>query len=216
MTSEDAAVFQCAGATVLGALQNAGVKPFDRVGVWSIGGLGHLAIQFAAKMGCHVTAYSTTSAKRDEAMRFGATEFIATKEAAGGDKKKQKRPERVNVMLVCTSVEPDWQSMVRYINPRGTIVPVTLYYGDMTVPYLPVLGNELRIVGSMVCGRGLHQQMLDFAARHKIKPQIELLPMTTEGINESIDRMNKGDVRYRFVLVNQNNKELAEKEKSRM
>ena len=83
MSMEAASVLQCAGATVMGAIINAEVHPFDRVGVWSIGGLGHLALGFLKGMGCQVVAFSTTSAKKEEAMRLGAHEFVATKEKGG-------------------------------------------------------------------------------------------------------------------------------------
>ena len=79
MPSEDAAVLQCGGATVVGALINCDVHPFDRVAVVGIGGLGHLAIMFADKMGCEVVAISGTESKKAEALSLGAREFHAIK-----------------------------------------------------------------------------------------------------------------------------------------
>ena len=76
MSFEDAAPMMCAGITVFAPMVRHGLRPTDRVGVLGIGALGHLAIQFAAKMGCEVVAFSGSESKREEAMRFGANEFV--------------------------------------------------------------------------------------------------------------------------------------------
>ena len=100
LKSEYAAPLMCGGATVWGPLSN--VRPTDRIGVLGVGGLGHLAIQFAAKMGCEVVVFSGTESKRQEAFDFGAKEFHATKgvKAFTGVKK-------INHLLVTTSQIPD-------------------------------------------------------------------------------------------------------------
>lgn len=103
MTSADAAPFMCAGITVFAPLILKSVKSTDCVGVVGIGGLGHLAIQMAAKMGCEVIAFSGTNGKREEAFALGAKHFHATKGVQG---LKIHRP--INHLLVTTSVHPDW------------------------------------------------------------------------------------------------------------
>ncbi len=100
MALEHAAPLQCAGATVYAALVDT-AKPRDRVGVMGIGGLGHLAIQFAAKMGCEVVVFSTTAAKEAEARSFGASEFVLLAEP-----EKVKAP--INVLLLTGAQYPDW------------------------------------------------------------------------------------------------------------
>lgn len=101
MSSADAAPLQCAGATVYSALVDS-VKPGQRVGIVGIGGLGHLAIQFAAKMGAQVVVFSTTAAKEKEARGFGAAEFYLTQEP-------EKIAKPVDVLLIAGSVFPDWE-----------------------------------------------------------------------------------------------------------
>lgn len=76
----------------------------------------------------------------------------------------------------------------------------------MTHPYAIMVDNDMCVQGSFIATRSVHAQMLEFSARHQIKPTIEVLPMTEEGINEAIDRLKKGDVRYRFVLESQTHK----------
>ncbi len=100
MAPEEAAPLQCAGATVYSALID-NAKPRDRVGVMGIGGLGHLAIQFAAAMGCAVVVFSTTAAKEAEARSFGATEFVLLEDA-------DKISAPVNVLLLTGAKYPDW------------------------------------------------------------------------------------------------------------
>lgn len=103
LKSEYAAPLMCGGATVWGALSMYNVRSTDRVGVLGVGGLGHLAIQFAAKMGCEVVVFSGTDSKREEALGFGASEFYATKGV-----KEFKGIKKLNHLLVTTSQLPDF------------------------------------------------------------------------------------------------------------
>ena len=100
LSSEDAAPLQCAGGTVYSALISS-TKPGDRVGVLGIGGLGHLAIQFAAKMGFETIVFSTSANKETEAKSFGASEFYLLSEP-------EKVVKPINVLIVAGSRYPDW------------------------------------------------------------------------------------------------------------
>ncbi|KAG0652165.1 alcohol dehydrogenase [Hyphodiscus hymeniophilus] len=191
---EFAAPLMCGGATVFNALKLA--KATDRVGVIGVGGLGHLAIQFAAKMGCEVVVFSSTDSKKDEAMKLGATEFIATK---GVSELAVSRP--VDQLLVTTSVQPDWKQFLPIMAPGSTIFPLTVSQDDLTIPYMPILAGELNIQGSLVAARQVQRDMLAFAAHHQIKPIIEQFPMTQQGITDSMERLQAGKMRYRGVLV---------------
>lgn len=193
---EYAAPLMCGGATVFNALQSFGTKSSDRVGVIGIGGLGHLAIQFAAKMGCEVVVFSSTDSKKDEAMRLGATEFVATKNV-----KELAVSRPIDQLLVTTSVQPDWKQFLPIMAPGATILPLTLSHDDFTIPYMPMLVGELKIQGSLVAARQVHRDMLAFAAHHQIKPIIEEFPMTQEGITQCMDKLESGKMRYRGVLA---------------
>jgi D-arabinose 1-dehydrogenase-like Zn-dependent alcohol dehydrogenase len=196
LAREHAAPLMCGGATVFNALQSFGAKSTDRVGVIGIGGLGHLAIQFAAKMGCEVVVFSSTDSKKEEAMALGATEFIATK---GAKELAVSRP--IDQLLVTTSQQPDWKQFLPVLAPRATIFPLTVAQGDFTIPYMPIISGELKIQGSLVAARQVHRDMLVFAAHHGIKPIIEEFPMTQEGITQCMDRLEAGKMRYRGVLT---------------
>jgi D-arabinose 1-dehydrogenase-like Zn-dependent alcohol dehydrogenase len=193
---EHAAPLMCGGATVFNALHSFGAKPSDRIGIIGVGGLGHLAIQFAAKMGSDVVVFSTTDSKKEEAMRLGATEFVATK----GVKELQVSGP-IDHLLVTTSQQPDWKQFLPIMAPCGTIYPLTVSNDDLQIPYMPIIAGELKVQGSLVAARQVHRDMLAFAAHHQIQPIIETFPMTAEGIEESMKKLDEGKMRYRAVLV---------------
>ena len=105
MSTEIAAPLMCAGMTVFTPLIRYGVRPTDRVGVVGIGALGHLAIQFASKMGCDVVAFSGTESKKEETLALGARSFVATK----GQDELKLDGKLINHLLVTTSAFPDWK-----------------------------------------------------------------------------------------------------------
>lgn len=196
MSNEDAGPLMCGGSTVFNALHVAQVRPTARVGVVGIGGLGHLAIQFAAKMGCKVIVFSGTDNKKEEAMKLGATEFHATK---GVKELKVEKP--IDNLLVTTSSQPDWQLYLNVMAPNGVISPLSIAADDLKIPYMPVLTNGLRIQGGIVSARQVHRDMLEFAAHHDIKPVKMTFPMTLEGVKDSMKILEEGKMRYRGVLV---------------
>jgi D-arabinose 1-dehydrogenase-like Zn-dependent alcohol dehydrogenase len=104
ISSADAAPFMCAGMTVFTPMLKHGVKEGDRVGVIGIGGLGHLAISFAANLGAEVVVFSSREDKRQEAMELGAKEFYVTKELA------EKKPQKgLDYLFITASGHPDYK-----------------------------------------------------------------------------------------------------------
>ncbi|KAK4991791.1 hypothetical protein LTR66_004788 [Elasticomyces elasticus] len=198
LSDAEAAPLQCGGATVFNCLHAYNVQPTDRVGVIGVGGLGHLAIQFAAKMGCEVVVFSGTDSKKDEALKLGASEFHATKGA-----KELKVGKPINHLLVTTSALPDWKLYLPVLASGATIYPISVAEGDFAIPYMPLLSNGIRVQGSIVASRYIHQRMLQFAALHQIKPVLQEFPMTVDGIEDAMSRLNKGEIRYRAVLIPQ-------------
>lgn len=197
MTDEDAAPLMCGGATVFTALTQYDVKPTDRIGVVGVGGLGHLAIQFAAKMGCEVTVFSGTDSKRDEATKLGASSFYATKDV----KKLDIGSRKLNALIVTTSAVPDWKLYYNVMEPRSTIFPMSVADGNLSVPYMATLGLGLRIQGSIVAPRAVHREMITFAAHHGIKPMLNRYDMTDDGVAQCFKDLESGKMRYRGVLV---------------
>ncbi|KIY51716.1 GroES-like protein [Fistulina hepatica ATCC 64428] len=188
----------CGGATVFDALYRHGLKPTDRVGVIGIGGLGHLAIQFAAKMGCQVIVFSSTDKKREEAKAFGATEFYATK---GVDNLALEKP--IDVLIATASAQPDWKLYLPILNYRATIFPMTVDSEQFSIPIFALNTTPLTVQGSVVAPRWVFRKMLDFVAQHGIKPMIQEFPMTEAGIEQAFAALEAGTLRYRAVLVGQ-------------
>lgn len=100
----EAAPLLCAGLTVFTPMIRHGIKPGHRVGVVGIGGLGHLAMQFAAKLGANVTVFSSSDNKKDEALKLGASDFWLSSDL------KTKKPDlKLDYLIVMSSKLPDWE-----------------------------------------------------------------------------------------------------------
>ncbi|KAG1805977.1 chaperonin 10-like protein [Suillus subaureus] len=196
ISSSHAAPLMCAGGTVFNAMHLYGMLPTDRVGIIGVGGLGHLAIQFAAKMGCQVVVFSGTEDKRDEAMKLGATEFYVTK-----DVQELKIGAPLKHLFVTASKQPNWDFYLNILAPRAKIYPLTVSTDSITLPYMQFVVNGITLQGSICPSRGTHVKMLKFAALHSIKPIVEEFPLTKAGIEKAMGKLENGDVRYRAVLV---------------
>lgn len=194
MSDVDAAPLQCGGATTFSALEN--IQPSETVAILGVGGLGHLAIQIAAKMGCRVVVLSGSNNKREEALRLGAHEFVATKGA-----KEIKISSPINRLLVTAAAPPNWDLILPIMAPRSAIYPLSVSMGKVDIPYMSLILQGITVVGSLVASRHQHRQMLEFTARHQIKPIVEKYPMTEDGIKQAMDRLDKGEVYYRAVLI---------------
>ncbi|KAI0406828.1 GroES-like protein [Xylaria palmicola] len=195
ISDEDAAPLQCAGATVFSALHNFKTQPTETVGIMGVGGLGHLAIQFAAKMGCRVVVLSGSDSKKEEAMRLGAHEFIATK-----GKAELAVSQPLDRLLVTTSFQPNWEQIMPIMAPCATIYPLSVSSGNFEVPYMPLIAQGITVQGSLVASRLVHERMLEFAAVHQIKPVVQLFDMTEEGIVDAMQKLDEGKVHFRAVL----------------
>lgn len=196
MKSSHAAPLMCGGSTVFNALRLHGVSSTDRVGIIGIGGLGHLAIQFASKMGCEVVVFSSTEEKRKEAESLGATEFYATKGATTLSIGRQ-----IDHLLVTSNTLPDWDLYLPTLAPGAAIYPLTVSGDKIAIPAMAIIMGNLKVLGTMIAARQVHREMLDFAALHNIVPKIEEFPLTAEGATAAMDKLVAGKVRYRGVLV---------------
>lgn len=185
---------QCGGATIFTTLL--GVNPGDTIGIMGVGGLGHIAIQFAAKMGCRVVVFSGSDAKKQQAFDLGAHEFIATRGAT-----ELKTKSKLNRLLVTTSAQPAWDLILPIMASRSIIYPLSVSDKPLEVPYMPLIFKGISFQGSLVATRSVHRKMLEFAAFHKIEPIVEKYPMTEEGIKTALDRLEKGQVIFRAVLI---------------
>ena len=151
-------------------------------------------------MGCEVVVFSGSDSKKEEAQKLGAKEFYATK---GVKELKLKDNRGIDRLLVTASAQVDWSLFQSVMNPRGSIYPLSVSQGDLKMPYMPLILSGLRVQGVVVGSRGIHRDMLQFAAAQGIKPIIQTYPMTKQGIEQAFEALEGGKMRYRGVLVAQ-------------
>jgi uncharacterized zinc-type alcohol dehydrogenase-like protein len=196
LDSEPAAPLLCAGITVYNPLRINGINPSSRVGVVGIGGLGHLAIQFARVFGAEVTAFSTSPAKEKEARALGAQQFVnsleskAMKDAAGTQ----------DFIITTVNADQDWNAYLQCLRPNGTLWFVGVPPAPVPVQAFPLISGQRIIGGSPVGSPSRLREMLLVAARHGVKATTELFPMAKA--NDAIEKVKKSKVRYRAVLAN--------------
>jgi uncharacterized zinc-type alcohol dehydrogenase-like protein len=201
LPSEAVAPLLCAGVTVYAPLAR-WLHPGARVAVIGIGGLGHLALQFANALGGVATAIDIDASKRDEALRFGATEFLHLPDLlAGAAQPCGEWCSRFDVILNSASAAVDVAPLLRALAPNGTLVQVGLPGGDVSlaVPLLDLVFGQKRVVGSVVGGRAEMRAMLELAAAKGVRPQVELAKLSD--VNAQMKRVADGKARYRVVLV---------------
>jgi len=194
LLSEVAAVLMCAGITVYSPLRRISDQAGTKIAVVGVGGLGHLAIQFAHAFGYEVAAISSSPQKKDEALAFGASRFIdANDEADLG------QVDYAFDMLICTaSGGVRWEALLMTLKKKGILV--LLGFPDVALNSTDLVAHELSITGSFLGNRARMREMLAFAAAHRIAPKVEAMPMSR--VNEAIQRIKDNKARYRIVLVN--------------
>jgi len=184
----------CGGITVFNPIVQFGVRPTDRVGVIGIGGLGHLALQFLAKWGCDVTAFTSTGAKADEAREMGAHQVVNSRDAA----QLEGVAGSLDFILSTVNVDLDWNSYLGALGPRGRLHLVGAAPTPVPVPAFGVIPGQKSVSGSPLGSPATTTMMLDFCARHGIEAVTEHFPMSEA--NEALDHLRAGKARYRIVL----------------
>ena len=185
----------CGGITVFNPLVQFDIKPTDSVAVIGIGGLGHMALQFARKWGCEVTAFTSTPAKMQEALELGAHYTIDSR-----DPKAIKEAQGAFDLIISTvNVKLDWNLYLETLKPKGRFHNLGAVLEPLDFQIMPVMMKQISVSGSPVGSPATIRKMLDFAVRHEIRPVIEKFPM--DQVNEALDHLKSGKARYRIVLT---------------
>ncbi len=192
------APLMCAGITTYSPLKRWRAGPGKRVGIVGLGGLGHMAVKLAHSMGAHVTVFTTSKGKIKDAKRLGANDVVLS------DNKKlmESRKGSIDLIIDTVSAMHDVDAFISLLAPNGTIVLLGLPENSYEHPYQIkpgslIFGNR-SVSGSNIGGIRETQEMLDYCAKHKIVPDIELIPI--QKVNEAFDRAVRSDVKYRFVI----------------
>lgn len=193
MPSEVASVLMCAGIAVYSPLRLYAEPPSRKIAIIGVGGLGHLAIQFARALGYEVTAVSSSPEKKEQALAFGADHFIVS------DPTSLRELEFAFDLLLCTaSGKMKWEALLGTLKKDGKLVLVG--FPDVELNPTDLVAHQLSIIGSFLGNRAGMREMLSFAHAHGITPAIELMAMSQ--VNEAIQRVRDNKARYRIVLVN--------------
>ncbi|WBO84762.1 NAD(P)-dependent alcohol dehydrogenase [Hymenobacter yonginensis] len=184
----------CAGITTWSPLRQWNAKKGDRVAVMGLGGLGHMAVKFAAAMGCEVTVLSTSPSKEEDAKALGAHKFVVTK-----DPEAMKGISNYFDLIINTVSAPmDLTPYVASLRLDGTMVLLGVPPEAPQLHAFNLIAKRRRIAGSLIGGIQETQEMLDFCAEHNVMSDVEVIRM--DYINEAYERMMKSDVKYRFVI----------------
>ena len=185
----------CAGITTYSPLRHWKVGPGMKVGIVGIGGLGHMGIKLAHAMGAHTVAFTTSESKREDAKALGADEVIVTR----NPEEMEAHVGTFDFILNTVAASHDLDAYTHLLKRNGTMTLVGVPENPHPTPDFSALIFKRRsIAGSLIGGIAETQEMLDFCAEKGIVADIEMIPV--QKIDEAFDRMQRSDVRYRFVI----------------
>eukprot|EP00238_Polyblepharides_amylifera_P014326 CAMPEP_0196586898 /NCGR_PEP_ID=MMETSP1081-20130531/55877_1 /TAXON_ID=36882 /ORGANISM="Pyramimonas amylifera, Strain CCMP720" /LENGTH=338 /DNA_ID=CAMNT_0041908919 /DNA_START=125 /DNA_END=1141 /DNA_ORIENTATION=- len=193
LDSVSAAPLLCAGITVYSPLKAHMNRPGMKVGVIGVGGLGHMAVKFAAAMGAEVYAISTSPDKEAECKKMGADHFVVSSEA------ETKLSSTLDLIINTVSAKNDYTKQLTMLANDGTLCLVGLPVEDVVIPVTGLVFFQKKVVGSIVGGRKDMIEMLELAAVKQIKPTCETMPLSQ--VNEAMAKVEANKARYRIVLT---------------
>ncbi|MFM7139132.1 MAG: NAD(P)-dependent alcohol dehydrogenase, partial [Actinomycetes bacterium] len=181
----------CAGITLYSPLKHWQTGPGKKVGIIGLGGLGHMGVKFAVAMGAEVSVLSHSANKEQDAKNMGAHNFILTKDESVFDKYKM----HFDLLINSVSAPLDLNKYLNMLKLNGSIVMVGLSGQPYPIDAFLMLSQRRRIAGSMIGGMPETQEMLDFAGKHNIVSDVEVI--NADYINKAYDRVVASDVKYR-------------------
>ena len=198
LSSVEAAPILCAGVTTYKALKVSGAKPGDWIAIYGIGGLGHVALQYAKAMGFNVVAVDIADEKLELAKKLGADITVNGKNEDPAEAIQQQVGGVQAAISVAVAKVP-FEQAYRSVKRGGTLVAVGLPHDELPIPIFDTVLNAITVKGSIVGTRLDMKEALDFAARGKVKAQIETAPLSE--VNTVLDKMVKGQINGRIVLT---------------
>ncbi|XP_048334381.2 probable mannitol dehydrogenase [Ziziphus jujuba] len=186
----------CAGITVYSPLKYFGLdKPGINVGIVGLGGLGHVGVKFAKAMGANVTVISTSINKKEEALgKLGADSFLVSRDQ---DQMKAAIGTLDGIIDTVSAVHP-LPPLIGLLKSHGKLVMVGAPEKPLELPVFTLIAGRKIVAGSGIGGMKETQEMIDFAAKHNITADIELIP--ADYVNTAMERLARADVKYRFVI----------------
>jgi uncharacterized zinc-type alcohol dehydrogenase-like protein len=190
----EAAPLMCAGATMWSVMTHWNVGPGKRVCVLGFGGVGHIGVQIAHKLGARVTVLDLSLDKQEDGFRLGADEYRSTL-----DPELFTELAKSFDLIVCTvPVNIDYDAYAGLLAYNGTLVLLAIPSKPLTMNVGSLIVNRRSVAGTLIAGIPETQAMLDFCGEHDVKAQVEIID--ADYIDEAYDRVMKGDVKFRFVI----------------
>jgi uncharacterized zinc-type alcohol dehydrogenase-like protein len=191
---EGVAPLLCAGITTYSPLKHWKIKKGDKVGILGLGGLGHMGVKLAVSFGAEVTMLSHTPAKEKDAKRLGAHKFLLSSD----EQQVKAAANYFDFILDTVSAPHDYNMYLNMLKTNGVMTCVGAPPTPAQIPAFNLIMKRRSLAGSLIGGIPETQEMLDYCAEHNIVSDVEVIDI--KNINESYERMLKGDVRYRFVI----------------
>jgi len=184
----------CAGTTVFAPFLIHSISPVAKVAVIGIGGLGHLALQFAKAWGCDVTALTSSTSKEKEAKLFGAHQVVFIED----HQKISQLKGKFDLILVTVNVSLDWPALIDMLAVNGIFHVVGAILTPIPIHAFQLITGQRKISGSPTGSPATMVTMLDFANRHQIYPKVERFSLND--VNKALEKLKSGQARYRLVL----------------
>jgi len=191
---EAVAPLLCAGITTYSPLRYAGVGKGHKVAVLGLGGLGHMAVKFAASFGAEVTMLSTSPSKEADAKRLGAHHFVLSTD----ETKMSELKNHFDFILNTVAAVHDINKFLDLLKVEGKMLLVGIPPEDNRIGAAKLISKRRSIIGSMIGGIQETQEMLNYCAANNILCDVEMISI--KDINEAYERILKSDVKYRFVI----------------
>ena len=191
---EKVAPLLCAGITTYSPMKYWKIGKGHKVGVVGLGGLGHMAVKFAASFGAEVSVLSTSPSKEADAKKLGAHHFILTNK----EDQLKKVSNYFDFIIDTVASSHDYEKYLYLLTTSGTLILLGVATDPMQLSPVHMVFTRKAVVGSLIGGLPETQEMLDYCAEHNITADVEVIPI--QQINEAYERILKGDVKYRFVI----------------
>ena len=191
---EKVAPLLCAGITTYSPLRNWKICAGQKVAVLGLGGLGHMGVKFAVAFGAEVTVLSTSASKESDAKRLGAHNFVLT----SNEDQVKKVQGTFDFILDTVSADHDYNFYLAMLKTKGVMVCVGLPNTPAVIPAANLVFHGKSLAGSLIGGIAETQEMLDYCAANNITADVEVIDI--KDINKAYERMEKSDVKYRFVI----------------
>ena len=184
----------CAGITTYSPLRRAGVGKGKKVGVAGLGGLGHMGVKLAHAFGAHTVVFTTSTKKKDDALRLGADEVVVSRDA----NEMQKHAGSFDFILDTIAADHDVNAYLNLLAHDGTLTLVGAPEKPLAVSSFSLIFGRRNLSGSLIGGLAETQEMLDFCGKHEITADVEVIPI--QKVNEAYERLARSDVKYRFAI----------------